>query len=243
MPPISWWGWACLGTLLLTLAAPGASAASPQRVLLIHSFGRDFAPYNHFSGVLRTELVSEASGSVDVVEVSLDTARVADTAPEGPLVDYLAALSASRPPDLVIPVGGPAVRFAQRHRQGLFPHTPLLIGGTDERHIQRATLTTNDAVVAGRIQLPRVAQTILQVLPQTTNVVVVVGASPLETFWLTEIRDAWQPFTNRVSLQPLNELAFAEMLKRCAALPPRSAIFYALMIMDVEGIPQWEEGA
>lgn len=242
-PPISRWCWACLGTLLLALAAPGASAASPQRVLLIHSFGRDFAPYNHFSGVLRTELVSEASGSVDVLEVSLDTARVADTAPEGPLVDYLAALSASRPPDLVIPVGGPAVRFAQRHRQGLFPHTPLLIGGTDERHIQRATLTTNDAVVAGRIQLPRVVQTILQVLPQTTNVVVVVGASPLETFWLKEIRDAWQPFTNRVSLQTLNELSFAEMLKRCAALPPRSAIFYALMIMDVEGIPQWEEGA
>ncbi|MCL4181414.1 MAG: PAS domain-containing protein [Verrucomicrobia bacterium] len=237
------WSRTCLGTFLVTLATVCASAASPKRVLLIHTFGRDFAPYNTFSGVLRSELASRSSGAVDVFEVSLDSAVVADTAQEGPLVNYLAALSAERLFDLVIPVGGPAVQFAQRHRQALFPRTPLLIAATDQRHIRQATLTPNDAVVAARIDPFRVAQTILQVLPQTTNVVVIAGASPLERFWLNEIRDAWQPLTNRVSLQALNELPFAGMLQRCAALPPRSAIFYAVMIMDADGVPQWEEGA
>ena len=242
-PLILRWGRVCLGTLLLTLATFCAFAASPQRVLLIHSFGRDFAPYNAFSGVLRTELASQSVGAVDVIEVSLDSARVADPAQEGPLVNYLAALSAERHVDLVIPIGGPAALFAQRHRQALFPRTPLLIGGADQRHIRQATLTTNDAVVAGRIELSRVMETILQVLPQTTNVVVVVGASPLEKFWLNEIRAAWQPFTNQVSFQLLHELSFAGMLKHCATLPPRSAVFYALMVVDAEGVPQWEEGA
>ncbi len=229
--------------LLLTLAMLCASATTPKRVLLIYSFGRDFAPYNTFSGVLRTELVSQSSGSVDIFEVSLDSAHGGDTAQEGPLLDYLAALSAGRPPDLVIPIGGPAVQFAQRHRQLLFPRTPLLIAGTDQRHIRQATLTPNDAVVAGRIDLSRVMQNILQVMPETTNIAVVVGASPLDTFWVKEIRAECQPYTNRVNFLWLNEFSFAEMLKRCAALPPRSAIFYALLVMDAEGVPQWEEGA
>ena len=229
--------------LLLTLTGLGASGAQPKRVLLIHSFGRDFAPHNTFSGVLRTELGSQSSGSVDVFEVSLDSAVVADAAQEGPLVNYLAALSAVRVPDLVIPVGGPAVQFAQRHRQTLFPRTPLLIAGVDQRHIQQATLTPNDAVVAGRIELSRVMQSILQVLPETTNIAVVAGASPLDTFWLKEIRDEYHQYTNRVNFLWLNEFSFAEMLKRCAALPPRSAIFYALLVRDADGVPQWEEGA
>lgn len=237
------WCPACLGLLLFALVTLGASAASPKRVLLIHSFGRDLAPYNTFSGVLRSELASQMSGAVDVFEVSLDSAVLADTAQEGPLVNYLAALSAGRMFDLVIPVGGPAVQFAQRHRQGLFPRTPLLIAATDQRHIRQATLTPNDAVVAARIDPFRVAQTILQVLPQTTNVVVIAGASPLEKFWLKEIHDAWQPVTNRVSLQTVSELSFAGMLQRCATLPARTAIFYAVMILDAEGVPQWEEGA
>lgn len=232
-----------LGMLLLSLAALCASAATPKRVLLIHSFGRDLAPYNAFSGVLRTELVSEWSGSVELIEAPLDPVVAADTGQEGPLLTYLAALSAARHLDLVIPIGGPAVQFAQRHRQTVFPRTPLLIAGVDERHIRPATLTTNDAVVAGRIELSRVAQTILQLLPQTTNVVVIAGASPLEKFWLNEIRETWQPFTNRMSVQGLNDLSFAEMLKRCATLPPRSAIFYAIMVLDADGIPQWEEGS
>src|SRR5512135_22666 len=91
----------CFG-LLLALTGLGVAGAEPKRVLLIHSFGRDFAPYNTFSGVLRSELASQSSGAVDVFEVSLDSAVVADATQEGPLVNYLAALSAGRIFDLVI---------------------------------------------------------------------------------------------------------------------------------------------
>src|SRR5262249_54454193 len=40
-----------------------------------------------------------------------------------------------------------------------------------------------------------------------------------------------------------NELSFAEMLKRCATLPPGSAIFYALLSVDAAGFPHTEEDA
>lgn len=118
----------------------------------------------------------------------MDSARVADPAQEGPLVDYLAALSAGRHFDLVIPIGGPAVQFAPSHRQVLLPGSPMLISSTDERHVRQATLLRIDAVVALRFKPSCIVQSILDLLPQTTNVVVVVSASPAETFWLREMR-------------------------------------------------------
>jgi PAS domain S-box-containing protein len=86
-------------------------------------------------------------------------------------------------------------------------------------------------------------ETILRVLPETRQVVVVIGNSPLEQFWLGEIRRELQPFTNRVTLSAFNELPFSEMLKRCAALPPRSAIYFPLLCVDANGVPHLAERA
>jgi signal transduction histidine kinase len=228
--------------LLIFLAGCLTAGAEPKRVMLIHSFGRDFAPYNTFSAVLRSELVSYYSGPVDVLEVTLDSARSGDTVQEELLVDYLASLSSLRRLDLVIPIGGPAVRFAQGHRERFFSGIPMLISGADERHVKQPTLTRNDAVVAAQIEPSRVVQTILQLLPDTKNIVVVAGASPLEKFWIKELRADFQPFADRVTFQWMDELSFDEMLERCAKLPPQTAIFYALLAVDAKGIPQWDEG-
>lgn len=230
-----------LGWLTLVLAIASASGAEPKRVLLIHSFGRNFPPFNTLSAILQTELVSQSPEPLDLCEVSLESGRLPDTAQEGPLVDYLRALFSGRRLDLVVPIGGPAARFAQRHRQALFPGTPMLIAATDERLVQQTALTTQDTVVPVRNDLPRMFQTILDLLPQTTNIAVVIGKSPLEKFWLGEIQRASQRFTNQVGFLWLNELSFAETLERCAALPPCSAIFYPLLVTDAEGVPRSEE--
>ncbi|MGH7871948.1 MAG: hypothetical protein ACREQO_06970 [Candidatus Binatia bacterium] len=65
----------------------------------------------------------------------------------------------------------------------------------------------------------------MHVLPRTTTIAAVIGNSPLEEFWLTELRRELQPFANRVQFTWLNELSFESMRKRVAALPPNSAIF------------------
>ncbi len=233
---------ALLGWLTLALAIASATAAEPKRVMLIHSFGRDFPPFDTFSGILRAELVSHFPGPLDIFEVSLESARFGGTVQEGPFVDYLQALVSGRRLDLVVPIGGPAAQFAQRHRQALFPGTPMLIAAPDQRHVQQNALTTQDSAVLVQNELSWMFQTILDLLPQTTNIAVVIGNSPLERFWINEIQGASQRFTNQVGLLWLNELSFAEMLKRCAALPPRSAIFYPILVVDADGVPLWQEG-
>ena len=78
----------------------------------------------------------------------------------------------------------------------------------------------------------------LQVLPDLANIAIVIGDSPVERFWVAELRREFERFTNRITFHWLNELPFEDMVQRVAALPPRSAIYYATVRVDAQGTPQ-----
>jgi signal transduction histidine kinase len=227
---------AFLSLVVLLFAMTGAAFSEPRRVLLLHSFGRDFAPWSEYARTFREELTRQSPEPIDLYEASLATARFPDDE-EGPFVDYLRALFAKRQIDLVAAIGSPAVGFVQRHRQELFPLTPALYTGVERRRVSYAALTANDTVIAIDNDYSVVVENILQVLPETADVVVVIGNSPIEKFWTEQLRIAFRPFENRVSFTWFNELSFEEMLKRAATLPSRSAIFFALLSVDAAGVP------
>lgn len=229
-----------LGALVLLFAMAGEALSEPRRVLLLHSFGRDFAPWNEYARTIREELVSQSKEPIDIFEASLATARYAGDE-ERPFVDYLHALFVSRRLDVVIAIGAPAANFLQRHRQELFPSVPAVYTGLEQRRVPIDALTENDAVVAVSIDLAGAVGSMLRLLPETTTVAVVLGDSPIERFWLGQMRDAVKPFENRVAFSWFNELSLEEMEQRVAALPPRSAIFFALLSVDAAGVAH-EEG-
>ncbi|NOJ40000.1 sensor histidine kinase [Bradyrhizobium australiense] len=229
-----------LCAVFLFLVAVDTACAEPKRVFLLHSFGRDFAPWNEYARSIREELDRQSPGPIDIFEASLATARFAGDE-EGPFVDYLRTLFATRKLDLIIAVGGPAVNFVQRNRQQLFPAIPALFTALEHRRVSLSRLTANDAVVAANNDFPVIIDNILQVLPETTDVVVVLGNSPLEKYWVEQLRLDFKRFEGRVAFTWFNELSLEEMLKRAATLPPRSAIFFGLLSVDAAGVPH-EEG-
>ena len=164
--------------MLLLLATIQASAADARRVLLLHAFGHPYSPWSDMAGSFRAELVKKSPQPIDLYEVSLDTARVQNPQDEGPFVEYIRALLAGRKLDLIVPAGAPAAFFMERHRGELFPSAPMLIIGADLRRIPGATLTDNDTGVLLDLDLPAYLKNVLQLLPETTDVAVVVGNSP-----------------------------------------------------------------
>ena len=138
-------GLGCLAFLLSSIAA--VSAAEPRRVLLVHAFGHAYSPWSDMAGSFRSELTKKSSEQIDFYEVSLDTARVQNAQDEQPFLDYMRALLNGRDLDLIVPVGAPAAYFMQRHRSVLFPTTPMVIVGANQRRIPAATLSENDTGV------------------------------------------------------------------------------------------------
>ena len=112
----------------------------------------------------------------------------------------------------------------------------MVFTAVDERRVQSSLLTPSDAVVAVRIDYLEAMKNILQVLPDTRNIVVVVGTSPIEKFWKEEIGSSVASLSDRVTFAWTDGLSFDEILKRAAALPPHTAIFWELMIVDAAGV-------
>ncbi|MGB8632971.1 MAG: HAMP domain-containing sensor histidine kinase, partial [Xanthobacteraceae bacterium] len=83
-------------------------------------------------------------------------------------------------------------------------------------------------------------ENILRVLPDTTNIAVVIGNSPHEKDVFERRPGAFQPFTDRVTFTWFNELSLNEMMKRAARLPPHSAIFWFGLIVDAAGVSHQE---
>lgn len=233
--------WATL--IVLVLASFGATESQPRRVLLLYSYERDFAPHSAFSRLFRQELSSTSSEPVDFIEVSLQAARVSRTAPTDSMVGHVHSMLGGRQPDLVVPIGGPAAVFAQENHGQLFPEAPMLLAGVDQRFVHGGAIGANDTVVAVDHEPARMVENILRVLPDTTTIFVVVGASHLEQAWLRDLKKAFRPFEDRVTFSWANELSFAEMVSRCAGLPARSAILFAILSLDAAGVPHVEERA
>jgi signal transduction histidine kinase len=222
--------------LLIVFPHPTAVASEPKRVMLLHSFGRDFKPWSEYAKSIRNELVRQSPWPLDITDQALVTARSNDEDPEGPFVEYLRAVFDKEPLDVIISIGAPAAAFVQRHRQRLFANTAMVFTAVEQRRVQYSTLTENDAVVAVWINYLAAIGNILQVLPDTRSVMVVVGTSPIEKFWKEAIGKEAEPLSNRIRFSWSDDLSFDELLKHGAALPARSAIFWELMIVDAAGV-------
>ena len=211
-------------------------AAENKRIMLLHSFGQDFKPWSEYAKDIHAELKRQSPWPLDIIENSLVTARFSDENPDAPFVEYLSALFAKRPLDLIVSIGAPAADFVQRHRRRLFPATPMVLTAVDQRRVQYSNLTGDDVAVAVNINYLSAFENILQVLPDTKDVIVVVGTSPIEKFWKEAIGKQAEPLTNRIKLSWTDELPFGELLKQASALPPHTAIFWELMIVDAAGV-------
>ena len=233
-----WW----IFTLLLVLGlAPAARAQTAQRnVLLLYSYEREFT-HTAFAGMFRPELTRSSAEPIHYIEVALQTAGESVRAPDDSIVTRLDATFGRTRLDLVVAIGGPAAAFAQQHRGRLFPATPMLFAAVDRRFIEKGTMADNDTAVAVTHDPPQMIEHILKLLPETQTVLVVIGASQLEQFWLKEVKRTFERFEGKVTFVWTNDWSLAELLQRSAALPAHSAIFFGVFSLDAKGVPHIEE--
>ena len=210
-------------------------ATEHKGVLIIHSVGREFRPWNEYAKHIRAELDRQSPWPLDVREHSLETARSGDANPELSFVAYLQALYGEHGPDLIVTIGAPAAAFVLRHRQRLFPTAPTLFTAIEQRRLQYSGLTQNDAVVAVVLDFRLLFESFLRISPDTKVVAVVNGSSPNEMFWRDEIQKELKPLENRIDIRWYDNLSFQDMLKQTSNLPPHSAIFWNTMVVDAAG--------
>ena len=143
----------------------GEPAAQPKKIIFLHSYSQNFEPGAEWSRKIRDELGRQSPWPLEIQEYSLVTAQGGNDAAEAKFAEYLAALYAQRPPDLIVAFGGPAARFVQRHRADLYPTTPMLLAAVELRRVEQSMLSEQDAVVGVRFDQVALVENIFQLLP------------------------------------------------------------------------------
>jgi len=236
------WRQVALPGLLLLLAAVSSEAQQAARqVLLLQSLDRGNLPVDQFTGNFRVELDQRAATPVNVVQVMVGPIGTV-AASEQAVVNYIRATFIDHSdPDLIVSIGGPAAVFARKHRQHLFPDTPLLLASVDQRWLANAPLGKSETAVAIAADYPRVVDAILQLLPQTRQVVMVIGSGQIGRFWHRELEGAFKRFRNRLTFVWLGDLSLEDTLSFCMNLPDNSAIFYLTFGTDATGAAYADE--
>ncbi len=208
-----------LGFVLFGIATLNSQAAEPKKILLVHSYGRETAPFDAFVTSFRTEMLRAWPEKVAFYDFSLETGRPGPGENEGALVQVLRARFGDTRLDLVVALGAQASRFYTGHRDELFPAVPIIVVA-DRRTAPVAQLKSGDSIVGIKTSGAQVVNGILELLPETTTIAVIFGGSPGEQFWANEFRKEFAPFENRVTFVWLNNLPLSEVRERdCRPAP------------------------
>jgi signal transduction histidine kinase len=226
----------CVAAGVVLVVSIGQTAAQSKKIMVVHSYGQNFEPGATWSKAIRKALNQQSPWLLDIQEFSLVTARSGDEATEARFIDYLKAIYAQRPPDLIIALNAPAARFIQQRRADLYPATPSVLALVEVRRVEQSLLTEQDVVVGVRFDQVALVKNILRLLPETKAIAIIIGNSPLERFWADEQRRILTPvLENKIELILYNERPFEEILKKVASLPPHSAIFFQQLSVDGAG--------
>ena len=227
------------GLLLMIFAAqslPAAETNAPhKRVLILHSFGTEFAPFTMDLLAFRAELTRQLSFPVEFNEVSVEFADTPERQTEEAFMDYLETLYKARKPDLILVVGEPAAFFMSHNGKEVFPGVPVLVA-VETRSVPADGFATNVVVFPLQMDFASLVEDIVQVLPKTTNIVIIAGTSSLEREWLAQTEQDFVRFTNRITFR-FSDASLDTLCRKVATLPPNTAIYFISLLTDVDGIP------
>jgi signal transduction histidine kinase len=228
----------CLVFAIATAVATIAEAASPEtkRILILNSFGHDFRPWTEYERIIREQFTRQSPWPLDIHEYPLVTSHSGEEYPEAPFVEYLKAIEAVHPSDLVVCIGTQASNFVQQNRSRLFTATPTIRTMVEQRRVRSDGLTAKDAVVSIVLDFAASFADMLRVLPGTRQIVVINGTSPNEKFWLGEMKQAAKPLEGRVAFQWFEDTPFEEIVRQSRSFPQGTAIYFFLMNVDAAGI-------
>ena len=157
----------------------------------------------------------------------LDANRFPDLDRSPQLARYFAEKYQGFRPDAIVAEGTPALRFATERLSGLFPGVPIVYGLAFEPIVDFSALPAN---VTGRRQpLPFVSTYSLAraLQPDAERVVLVSGASEMDSLLLSVALREITPLLNGMELEVLQDWSYESLIDSLRRIPPRTFVIFS----------------
>ena len=215
----------CFGLLFLTSGARAARVEA-RNILVLYSQERETAIYAPFDRALRSQLESAAAYPLTFYTEYLDLLRFPGDEQQQKLMEYVRVKYSGKPISLIVVVSPLALDFVIKNGDALFPGTPVVFASVNIHRLEKLSLKPNITGVAVQRDIKNTLDIALRLQPDTTQVVIPVGVSPLEKSWTAELRDSLRPYESHLTITYLSDLPMDGILERLRSLPQHTIVLF-----------------
>jgi PAS domain S-box-containing protein len=215
-----------LSLAVITFTAPRCDAEPPQpkKVLIIYSFADRSLSWS--VEVLKSELRSRVSSPVNFYVEYLESARFQDADYEKSVAETLARAYATEKLDLLIVEAYPALSFVIRHREEMFPGTPIVFMAVHDARLAGQKIWPGVTGVTVTMNPGATLDLALRLHPDTTTVAVITNTSEFDRYWLSAVAAQIERRKDRVREIDLVGMSTLELLQRVETLPPHTLVLF-----------------
>jgi PAS domain S-box-containing protein len=231
------WGFLHRGQLLLaalvffvvSIPARAVEPAEDKEILILNSFSdRQVDPLES----LKSELQRRVPWSVNFYAEYLEGQRFNNPGYEESVVESLQRTYSAERLDLLVVWGYPALQFALRHRDELFPGVPIVFGGVSASRLVGQKMWPGVTGVTETVDVRGTTDLALSLHPKTSTVVVITNTSDFERYWLAAVHSELLRHQDKVREIDLIGPPSSQLLKDVAALPPHTIVLFQLAPQD-----------
>ena len=229
--------WLMMGLVGVWLGAVVAARAAPDHVsVLILLPGQPGLPAaTAIASGIRAALLTEWSFRVTIEMEHVDVARFASPEEEERrLRTVYGSKYRNQRFDVIVAALPEPFQFVLRARDDLWPGTPVVVCGVDERTVRHLKPPPGFAVLTIRFDMEGTVRAALALLPDTRHVALVGGASPAEQVYHDLVRQAASAVSG-LDVIDLTTLPVADVLARVSSLPEHTVIVQSSYQVDGDG--------
>src|SRR5215213_4754626 len=226
--------------LALVIAAPCATSASAQdagehkRALVVSNNDSFTATQAMIERALRSTLKNGSPVPVETSSEYVGNTR-ASTDYEEEFVALLRRKYEGKKFDVIFTIGQFPTRILLRHRDELFPGTPIVFMAVDQRLVTDLYPAPDLTGVWGEINLKPNLELALALHPGTRRVIVIQGVSQTDKDWAARAQEDFRAYQSSLEFIYLTGLTIAEMRNALGGLPPNTIVFFVSSVRDKTG--------
>jgi signal transduction histidine kinase/ABC-type uncharacterized transport system substrate-binding protein len=217
------------------LLALEARAAEPKRVLMLHAFNYTFPATSVLADAARKRLLEHSPQSVEIDAEFLDLARNTDTAHEVRAATFIRDKYGQRPPDLVMTLGSAALPFILRHRDILFPNSPVVFTSISAQTFGALRPPPDVTGIVTEFDLAKTLSLAERLQPNARRLVIVAGSGETDRRWQPVARKVVEERERKFETTYLFELPYPQIVAELSKLAGDAIVIVLTVFADGEG--------
>jgi signal transduction histidine kinase len=225
-----------VGAIALVMNSWSVNAQGPpRRVLVLYPYD-NAAPFTERAGAaIRKRLIEKSSSKIEIHTDFLDLARFPAEADELRSAHYLAEKYARTPPDVIMPLGTEAHRFALKYREILGPGIPIVFCCVTPELAHAADRPKDVTGNYGEFDAGKTIDLAQRLQPKAKNLIIISGSSEIDGRWMAELKKEIAPYESRYNTEYWIGVQYETMLDRVAHVLPETIIIFVTVYRDGTG--------